>query len=101
MKLDKQYAMVFEPKKSETRKKTVECRLSTYEGTDQNDNPRYSTWWCDFVGTAYKDALDLESKDRIRIMEGKVENIYDKESGKSYLRVKIFDFYKDDKQEEK
>lgn len=99
MKLDKNFAMVFDPKKSENRKKTVEANISTYEGTDQNDNPRYSSWRAYFVGDSYKEALNLENKTRIKILEGKIENNYNKEDKKLYVTVTIFDFVAEPKED--
>ena len=97
MKLDRNYAMVFDPKKSENRKKTVEATISTYEGTDENDNPRYSSWRAYFVGDAYKPALELDNKTRILITQGKIENNYNKETKKLFVTVTIFDFAAEEK----
>lgn len=98
MKLDKNIVMVFDAKKSENRKKTVEANISSYEGRDQDDNPRYSNWRAYFVGDAYKEALTLENQDRIKILEGKIENNYNKESKKLFVTVTIFDFVAEPKE---
>ena len=37
-------AMVFQAKKDENRKRTVIADISTYEGRDQDDKPRYAAW---------------------------------------------------------
>ena len=92
MKLDRQYVMVFDPVKSVRRKKTVEATISTFEGMDENDNPRYSSWRANFVGDAYKPALELDNRTKIIITQGKVENVYHKELRKSFVTVTIFDF---------
>ena len=89
-------AMVFQAKKDENRKRTVIADISTYEGRDQDDKPRYASWRARFVGEAYEDALGLEDKDRIIIQPGIVDNVYNKEKEKLYVTVTIFRFENDE-----
>ena len=89
-------AMVFQAKKDENRKRTVIADISTYEGRDQDDKPRYAFWRARFVGEAYEDALGLEDKDRIIIQSGIVDNVYNKEKEKLYVTVTIFRFKNDE-----
>ena len=96
MKLATNKATVFEVKKDESRKNTVQANISTYEGKGQNDEPVYSSWFTRFVGKAYEKALGLQDKDRIVIKEGKIENYYNKEKGKLYVSVTVFDFDMDE-----
>ena len=89
-------AMVFQAKKDENRKRTVIADISTYEGRDQDDKPRYAFWRARVVGEAYEDALGLEDKDRIIIQSGIVDNVYNKEKEKLYVTVTIFRFENDE-----
>ena len=72
------------------------ANIRTYEGKDQDDKPRYTSWWARFVGEAYEDALDLEDKDRIIIQFGIVDNVYNKEKEKLYVTVTLFRFENDE-----
>lgn len=98
MKLDKNVVMVFDPEKAKDRKRTVVANISSYEGRDADDNPRYATWRAFFVGDAYKEALELKNQTRIKILEGKIENNYNKESKKLFVTVTIFDFVAEPKE---
>lgn len=92
MNLSTNVVRVFQPEKAENRKKTVVANISSYEGRDQDDNPRYSSWRAFFVGDAYKDALDLENNTLIKMTNAKIENNYNKEQEKLYVSVTIFKF---------
>lgn len=93
MKIDKkQEARVFELKKSDNRKSTMRANLSTYEGKTQDDKPKYSSWNAYFVGDAYEKAKDLQNKNKIILTEAKIENYYDKEKGRLYVNLTVFDF---------
>lgn len=72
----------------------VDCNLSTTETTNNNGTIEYknSSWPTRFVGNALNKALELSDKDSIAIVKGKLENIFVKEKGKSYLRLVVFDF---------
>lgn len=94
-------ATVFSAKKDENRKRTVIADISTYEGKDQDGNPRYAHWRARFVGDAYEDALGLEDKDRIIIQSGIVDNFYSKEKEKLYVNVTVFQFEHDEEDIEK
>ena len=87
-------ANVFEARIDEKRKRTVIADISVYEGKDQDDQARYSSWKTKFVGEAYEDALKLNDKDKIVIRSGLVDNFYNKETKKLYVTVTIFKFEK-------
>ncbi len=93
-------ATVFEPRISSKMKNTVLADISTYEGNDQEGNPRYSSWNCKFVGSGFELAKTLEDRNKILIKRGKVENTYNKEQEKLYVNVTVFEFdiYTSDKQ---
>ena len=101
MNLSENVVRVFEPQEAENRKRTVVANISSFEGRDADDNPRYSAWRAYFVGDAYKPALKLENNTLIRILSGKVENNYNKESKKLYLTVTIFEFELEEEDEKK
>ena len=85
-------ATVFEPRETSKRKNTIIANISTYEGKDQDDNPRYCSWTTSFVGECFSLAQKLKNRDRIIIKRGKVENQYNKEQDKLYVNVTIFEF---------
>ncbi len=89
-------ATVFELKKAENRKNTFLANISTFEGKDQDDNPKYSSWNTYFVGDAFDKASNLRDKDHIVITSGKIENTYDKEKKRLYVNVTVFDFEMDE-----
>lgn len=95
MRLGENVVRVFDLDIAENRKNTVVANISSFEGRDQDDNPRYSAWRTYFVGDAYKKALDLENDKKgvlIKITQAKVENNYNKAQEKLYVSVTIFDF---------
>lgn len=92
MKLGEVRATVFDIAREEGRKNTVKATIRTFEGTDQKENPVYSSWRTRFVGDAYEKALGLRDKDHILITEGKVDNTYHKEREALYVNVTVFDF---------
>jgi len=71
----------------------VKGRISTSE---KNKEGKYvnSNWFVTFVGKAKEPALALSTKDRIKIISGKISNTTtgEGEDKKSYLNVVIFDF---------
>lgn len=95
-------ATVFQPqdKTSQSGKLIVQANLSTSKntGTDEAGAKTYrnSNWRASFVGNAatkFKE-LGIVEKDRITLLSGEVETTYDKEAGKAYTNVTIFDFEK-------
>lgn len=77
----------------EGKGKYVQGRISTSE-KDQEGNYINSNWFARFVGKCKDNALDLNERDRIKILSGKITNIVggEGENKKSYLNVVIFDF---------
>jgi len=73
--------------------KYITCNLST---SKKNSDGTYTnmSWKCKIVGANYEKAKELKDKDKIKINSGIVENKYDKEKGKTWLGVTIFDFEK-------
>ena len=71
----------------------VRGRISTSE---KNKDGKYinSNWFATFVGKAKEPALALSTKDRIKIISGKISNTTTGEGKdkKSYLNVVVFDF---------
>lgn len=92
-------AIVFDLKKMERRKNTISATIGTYEGKDQNGDPKYSNWRAYFVGEAYKKAFDLHEKDKIILSDAKIENNYDYENEVQYVYVTIFNFKPDEDEE--
>jgi hypothetical protein len=88
-----QKVKVFKVNEHEKRKNTMQVHISSYEGKDKNGEAIYSSWFANFVGTAYTKAKDeLKEGDYIQLTNGKIENIYNKEKGKAFLEVIVFDF---------
>lgn len=89
---NRETATVFNITEAENRKNTIKANLSTYEGKDKEDKPIYSSWRTNFVGKAYEKAKDLKEKDKILLINAKVENDYNKEQDKVYILLTVFDF---------
>ena len=88
-----QKVKVFKVNEHEKRKNTMQVHISSYEGKDKNGEAVYSSWFANFVGTAYTKAKEeLKEGDYIQLTNGKIENIYNKEKGKAFLEVIVFDF---------
>jgi hypothetical protein len=73
----------------------VDGRISTSE-KDNREEGKYinSNWFARFVGKAKDASLELNERDRIKILSGKVDNVLFGEEGnrKSIPRVTIFNF---------
>ena len=71
----------------------VRGRISTSE-KDKDGKYVNSNWFVIFVGKAKETALALSTKDRIKIISGKISNTTTGEGKdkKSYLNVVVFDF---------
>ena len=85
---------VFQVQKEE---KYVDANFSTSEKNVENGVTSYknSSWPARFVGDAFAKAQELSDKDRIAITSFKLENVFVKEKGQSYLRMIVFDFVSD------
>ena len=71
----------------------VRGRISTSE-KDKDGKYINSNWFVVFVGKAKEPALALSTKDRIKIISGKISNTTtgEGEDKKSFVNVVIFDF---------
>ena len=88
-----QKVKVFKVNEHEKRKNTMQVHISSYAGKDKNGEAIYSSWFANFVGSAYTKAKEeLKEGDYIQLTNGKIENIYNKEKGKAFLEVIVFDF---------
>ena len=91
------YITVFDPK---DKGNYYEANLSTGK-KDKDGNWTNMNWLgARFVGKAKENAEKLNSKDKIEIINGLVENVYIKESGKTYINVVVFEFEFMDKKED-
>lgn len=81
---------VFNVQKEE---KYVDANLSTSERVIENGTTTYknSSWPARFIGDALAKAKELGDGDKIAVTKFKMENIYVKEKGKSYLRMIVFE----------
>ena len=67
--------------------------ITASSGDKQQDGTyKNSSWNCRLIGKAHD--LFVGEGDRIEVLSGKVENIYNKEQGKSWLNVIVFDAVK-------
>lgn len=82
------YVSVFQP---EDKGKFVQANLST---SKKNEDGTYKNmyWIAKFVGKAREAASQLKDKDKIEIINGAIENFYDKDKDKLYVNVTVFDF---------
>jgi hypothetical protein len=76
----------------------IQANLSTgkknKEGTYTN-----MSWRTRFVGKAKEKAKWLKDKDKIEIINGIVENTYDKEKKTTYVNVTVFDYHATQKED--
>ena len=81
---------VFNVQKEE---KYVDANLSTSERVIEKGTTTYknSSWPARFIGDALAKAKELGDGDKIAVTKFKMENIYVKEKGKSYLRMIVFE----------
>lgn len=92
---NKQSAMVYDLALSEKKKNTYVANLSTFEGYDEvngEKKARYASWHTNFVGKAFEKAAKLNGKEKILLLNAKVDNNYNKETGKLYVTLTVFDF---------
>lgn len=82
------YVSVFQV---EDKGKYMLANLST---SKKNQDNTYTNmyWRAKFVGLAYEKAKELKDKDKIEIVQGIVENTYDKSKNKLWLNVTVFKF---------
>lgn len=78
-------------------KNVVKANLSTSKKNGQEYINMY--WKGRFVGQAYDKALTLQHGSKIDIINGVIENNYDKENKKAWYTVTIFDFELSEKKE--
>ncbi|QSX05897.1 hypothetical protein JYG23_00025 [Sedimentibacter sp. zth1] len=65
------------------------------EDKNNQDNTYTNMYWrARFVGGAFEKAKELKNKDKIEITKGVIENTYDKEKGKLWVNVTVFEFLK-------
>lgn len=89
LNISKSYATIWNV---EDRGNYVQARISTSRKDNRDNSYINSNWFARFVGNCKDAAKNLKERDRIVITNGTVENVYDKNSGKSYVNVVIFDF---------
>ena len=86
---DSKYITVFDP---ENKGNYVQANLSTGK-KDKDGNWTNMNWLgARFVGKAKEQAGKLNSKDRIEIKSGLVENVYKKDTKQTFINVVIFEF---------
>lgn len=73
--------------------KFVLCQVSS-SSKQQDGTYKNSSWYAKFLGKAKEDAVSLEIGDKVKVLTGAVENIYNKELKKSFLSVLVFSFEK-------
>lgn len=94
---EKQKARVYS---AEMNGKVAKATLSTYEGTDQDEKAKWSSWFCRFPGKKAKKASKLEDGTQIVLKNAKIENVYDKKAGKAWYTVTVFDWEEYDPEED-
>lgn len=86
------YVSVFEV---EVKEKYCLANLSTSKkNTDNTYTNMY--WKARFVGKCFDKAKNLKDRDKIEITNGIIENNFDKEKGKLWVMVTVFEFSKMD-----
>ena len=86
---DSKYITVFDP---ENKGNYIQTNLSTGK-KDKDGNWTNMNWLgARFVGKAKEQAEKLNSKDKIEIKSGLVENVYKKDTKQTFINVVIFEF---------
>ena len=70
----------------------IRAKVSSYEGKTKDDEAKYSSWFANFVGKAFKPARKLNKGDRIMLTNAKIENFYNSKTEKGYTNITIFEF---------
>ena len=79
--------------KIEDKGKSVVASCSTSEKDRQNEGEYInSNWNVRFVGKCLEDAKQLSEGDRVKIVGGKITNVWDKENKRNWLNVVVFEF---------
>ena len=88
------YLKVFSPKMKEENAKTVFATLSEAEKVERNGQVgyRYHNYYARFVGGAFEKAKELKEKDSIDIKKWSISVDYNKETGKTYVSLTVFEF---------
>lgn len=90
LNVGKSYIKVWE---TEDKGKYVTGKVSSSRKDKQNEGQYInSNWFCRFVGQCVGLAKTLAKGDRITVLNGTVESVYDKEKGKTYTTLVIFEF---------
>lgn len=82
------YVSVFKP---EDKGNYVQANLSTSKKNEDNSY-KNMYWFAKFVGKSKEAALKLKDADKIEVLNGVIENSYDKVKDKVYVNVTVFDF---------
>ena len=83
-------ATVFEPVAEE---KFIKANLSTSKKNPTKESGYENmSWRARFVGDAFEKGKELSNGTRIEIKNALIENNYDKENGKLWVTVVVFDF---------
>lgn len=77
--------------KLDPAEKYVRAQVSTSD-KDKDGNKVYSSWNAMFVGNCVQNAKQLEEKDSIKIISGKISNVFSKKDNKVYNNMTIFAF---------
>lgn len=89
------FVTVFQPCiKTNVSDKILFANLSSSKKNTHGEEVSYEnmSWNGKFVGEAFEKAKSLKEKDKIDITKGAITNRYDKEKGKLYVDVTVFDF---------
>ncbi len=77
-----------EPGKGNFTKVRLSISRKNKDGQYEQDFAGY----CTFISQAHAKAARLKEKDRIKLGDVDVSNLYDKEKQKEYVNFKVFDF---------
>jgi len=83
------YVKVWE---TEDKGKYVQAKLGTSRKDRRDDSYINSNWFTRFVGDCTGLAKTLAKGDKINILRGSIESVYDKEQGKTWTNVTVFEF---------
>lgn len=78
----------------------VKATLSTSE-KKQDGSYEWSNWNAAFLGKSLDKAKQLKDGDKITVVKGKLTNVYNKETKKSYTNMTVFEFSRVETYDEK
>ena len=90
LNIGKSYIKVWE---TEDKDNYIKAKVSSGRKDKRNEGQYInSSWFCRFVGKSVEQARTLTKGDKITILNGMVESVWDKDKQKAYTGIVVFEF---------